>query len=50
MKTGKVYKIIHKQSNIIYVGSTFNTLRDRWQRHKYSYDLWLNNKNSEEKI
>ena len=34
MKVGKIYKIIHSQSNIIYVGSTFNTLRDRWMRHK----------------
>lgn len=34
MKTGKVYKIIHSQSNICYVGSTFNTLRDRFRKHK----------------
>lgn len=31
---GKIYKIIHNQSNIIYVGSTNNTLRQRWQEHK----------------
>ena len=43
MKTGKVYKIIHNQSNICYVGSTFNTLRDRWQCHKKNYNSWLNN-------
>jgi len=33
MKIGKVYKIIHNQSNICYVGSTFNTLRDRFRKH-----------------
>ena len=34
MRIGKVYKIIHNQSDICYVGSTFNTLRDRWGRHR----------------
>jgi len=34
MKTGKIYKIIHSQSDIVYIGSTFNTLRDRWSKHK----------------
>jgi hypothetical protein len=34
MKIGRIYKIIHSQSNICYVGSTFNTLRDRWRKHK----------------
>ena len=34
MKTGRIYKIVHSQSDICYVGSTFNTLRDRWGRHK----------------
>lgn len=31
---GKIYKIIHTQSDIVYVGSTFNTLRNRWASHK----------------
>ena len=31
---GKIYKIIHNQSNICYVGSTCNELRQRWQEHK----------------
>lgn len=31
---GLVYKIIHNQSNICYVGSTFNNLKNRWQMHK----------------
>jgi hypothetical protein len=34
MKTGKIYKIVHSQSDIVYVGSTFNTLRDRLSKHK----------------
>jgi len=37
MKIGRIYKIIHTQSNICYVGSTFNTLRDRWRGHKNDY-------------
>ena len=32
---GRVYKIIHNQSNIIYVGSTTQLLRQRWAEHKY---------------
>lgn len=37
MKTGRVYKIIHTQSDIIYIGSTINTLRDRFKTHKSSH-------------
>jgi len=33
---GNIYKIIHNQSDIVYVGSTFDTLRNRWQIHKYA--------------
>jgi len=43
-KTGRIYKIIHRQSNICYVGSTFNRLSDRFRRHKYSFTQYLNNK------
>jgi len=35
---GKVYKIIHNQSNIIYIGSTTDTLRNRWQEHKHRFN------------
>ena len=31
---GNIYKIIHNQSNICYIGSTFNELRKRWEQHK----------------
>jgi len=34
MKTGRIYKIIHNQSNICYVGSTFDKLRYRFRTHK----------------
>lgn len=37
MVIGKIYKIIHNQSDIVYVGSTFNTLRNRWMNHKDRY-------------
>ena len=37
MKIGKIYKIISAQGNECYVGSTFNTLRDRFKCHKYKY-------------
>lgn len=37
MKTGRVYKIIVQEGNECYVGSTFNTLRDRFGKHKGLY-------------
>jgi hypothetical protein len=40
MKTGRVYKIIPIEGNEIYVGSTFNTTRDRFSRHKTNYKKW----------
>jgi len=43
MKTGKVYKIIHNQSNITYIGSTFNSLRDRWRIHKDRFTQYKKN-------
>lgn len=33
-KIGNIYKIIHNQSNICYIGSTFQKLKDRWYSHK----------------
>jgi len=35
MQSGNIYKIIHTQSNIIYVGSTFDSLRNRFHNHKH---------------
>lgn len=47
MKTGTVYKIIHTQSDIVYVGSTFEKrISDRWSSHKGGFKKYLNNKGS----
>lgn len=37
MTIGRVYKIISSQGNEVYVGSTFNKLRDRFRVHKRDY-------------
>ncbi len=43
--TGTVYKIICKlDSDIVYIGSTFNSLRNRWQHHKALYKSYLEGK------
>ena len=45
--TGTVYKIICSlDERIIYIGSTFNQLRHRWQTHKYGYKRYLDEKHS----
>jgi len=41
---GYIYKIIHNQSDIKYIGSTTQKICQRWQNHKTSYNLYLNNK------
>lgn len=38
---GSVYKIICGVSNCVYVGSTFDTLRNRWQMHKKHFNEWI---------
>jgi hypothetical protein len=36
--TGRIYRIIcYSDPSINYIGSTFDTLRNRWQRHKIAY-------------
>ena len=42
MVIGRIYKIIHNQSDVVYVGSTLNILKQRWQQHKANYKKWLN--------
>jgi hypothetical protein len=52
-KNGKVYKIIYignENINITYIGSTSNTLRDRFYHHKYSFKTWLNTKDNKKKL
>jgi hypothetical protein len=39
---GRVYKIIVNCSNDIYVGSTLQECRARWQDHKIHYNCWKN--------
>jgi len=39
---GTIYKIICKLDHkFVYIGSTFNSLRNRWQNHKQDYSKWL---------
>jgi hypothetical protein len=40
-KVGRIYRIIHLESDIQYVGSTFNTVRDRFRIHKENFGQWL---------
>ena len=44
---GRIYKIIHNQSDICYIGSTINQLKYRWQMHQTHYKSWLENNHSE---
>jgi len=41
MLIGTIYKIITRESNECYVGSTLGELRDRFQRHKKCYLEWV---------
>jgi hypothetical protein len=43
---GHIYRIIHLESDIQYVGRTFNEPRKRWQAHKASYRDWLSDRPS----
>ena len=43
-KTGRVYKIVHNQSDLVYIGSTLNQLKYRWRDHKNSYKKWPNSR------
>ena len=44
LKTGTIYKIICAITDDVYIGSTFNTLRNRWQQHKGYYNDWIDGK------
>lgn len=41
---GRIYRIIHLESDICYIGSTSQELRHRWQTHKNHYRHWLDGK------
>ena len=34
---GNIYKIVHNELDIVYVGSTIRTLSERWYSHKWAY-------------
>ena len=45
--TGFIYKIICTlDSNFVYIGSTFTTMRQRWQAHKGLYNKYLKDGNN----
>jgi len=44
ISTGRIYKIINRFDNDVYVGSTYNTIKHRWQNHKQNYKGWLEGK------
>jgi len=45
--TGIIYKIICKLDHkFCYIGSTFDSLRNRWQRHKGHYRDWIKDSES----
>ncbi|TYZ58415.1 hypothetical protein PybrP1_004247 [[Pythium] brassicae (nom. inval.)] len=35
---GRIYKIVHSQSDVVYVGMTMNSLSKRWTTHKKLYN------------
>ncbi|KAF1780175.1 GIY-YIG domain [Phytophthora cactorum] len=37
---GKIYRIVHLQSEMCYIGSTFNLLKHRWNGHKSQFKHW----------
>jgi hypothetical protein len=45
ISTGKIYKIINRFDNDVYIGSTFNTIKHRFYKHKEHYNDWLNGSN-----
>jgi hypothetical protein len=38
---GYIYRIQHIQSDLCYVGSTFNQVKYRWSQHKSVFNIWL---------
>lgn len=38
---GKIYRIVHLDSDICYVGSTSKSIESRWVGHQAAYDRWL---------
>jgi hypothetical protein len=43
---GKIYKITSSKTDDVYIGSTIQTLNDRFIKHKSNYKLYQNKKSS----
>jgi len=41
---GRIYRIIHTESDLCYIGSTITELRFRWQNHRSTYKRWIGGK------
>ena len=41
---GRIYRIVHLESDICYIGSTFNELRKRWQAHRGDFSTYIHGK------
>ena len=37
-ENGKIYKVVDENDNIIYIGSTKTTLKERWKKHQLKCD------------
>ena len=46
-KNGKIYKIVDNTSDMVYIGSTCQTLAQRLAKHRSSYASWLRDKKTE---
>ena len=43
-KNGKIYKIINRETDDVYYGSTIQTIKNRFTDHKKNYKVYLNDK------
>lgn len=43
-QNGKIYKIIDNVSNMLYIGSTYKTLKQRMKQHEYNIKKYKNGK------
>lgn len=46
MVIGRIYKIVSRETNECYIGSTFNQLKYRFKQHKDDYRRWKKGKSS----
>lgn len=44
---GRIYKVQHLDSSLCYIGSTCNTVRDRWRLHKNAFSRWVKDKGNQ---